>query len=228
MPPAHPYCRDSWPRSIVTVPRPPCRLSSSMPCWSLAPSPRYRALWAIQRWTTGRISECLSLRWGDLNGVVTGVALGDQLLGNLKFAGDLLRCVPGAFHGRVPGPVWPDEDSHSPWTGCRGPRQLTRALQGASGEPGPPSAGGRRCIHQGAASGQPGQPPAGCKAPAGSPTQGGSQCLRPGLKRAPSLRRCTAPDASWRGSRLRASSSLGITSMASASQGVQTVSTSND
>jgi integrase/recombinase XerD len=36
-----------------------------------APSPRYRALWAIQRWTAGRISECLSLRWGDLNGVVT-------------------------------------------------------------------------------------------------------------------------------------------------------------
>jgi integrase/recombinase XerD len=36
-----------------------------------APSPRYRALWAIQRWTAGRISECLALRWGDLNGVVT-------------------------------------------------------------------------------------------------------------------------------------------------------------
>lgn len=36
-----------------------------------APSPRYRALWAIQRWTAGRIGECLSLTWGDLNGVVT-------------------------------------------------------------------------------------------------------------------------------------------------------------
>ena len=36
-----------------------------------APSPRYRALWSIQRWTAGRISECLALRWGDLNGVVT-------------------------------------------------------------------------------------------------------------------------------------------------------------
>jgi len=32
--------------------------------------------------------------------------------------------VPGAFHGRVPGPVWPDEDSHSPWTDFRGPRHL--------------------------------------------------------------------------------------------------------
>jgi hypothetical protein len=31
--------------------------------------------------------------------------------------------VPGAFHGEVPGPVWPAEDSHSPWTGSRGPRQ---------------------------------------------------------------------------------------------------------
>ena len=36
-----------------------------------APSPRYRALWAIQRWTAGRIGETLALRWGDLNGVVT-------------------------------------------------------------------------------------------------------------------------------------------------------------
>ena len=36
-----------------------------------APSPRYRCLWAIQRWTAGRIGETLALRWGDLNGVVT-------------------------------------------------------------------------------------------------------------------------------------------------------------
>jgi len=36
-----------------------------------APSPRYRALWAVQRWSAGRISEALALRWGDLNGVVT-------------------------------------------------------------------------------------------------------------------------------------------------------------
>jgi integrase/recombinase XerD len=36
-----------------------------------APSPRYRALWAIQRWSAGRIGEALALRWGDLNGVVT-------------------------------------------------------------------------------------------------------------------------------------------------------------
>jgi integrase/recombinase XerD len=36
-----------------------------------APSPRYRALWAIQRWTAGRIGECLALSWGDINGAVT-------------------------------------------------------------------------------------------------------------------------------------------------------------
>jgi integrase/recombinase XerD len=36
-----------------------------------APSPRYRCLWAIQRWTAGRIGETLALRWGDLNGKVT-------------------------------------------------------------------------------------------------------------------------------------------------------------
>jgi hypothetical protein len=52
-----------------------------------------------------------------------GLALGDQLLGSLELADDLLRCVPGAFHGEIPGPVWPAEDSHSPWTGCRVPLQ---------------------------------------------------------------------------------------------------------
>jgi len=50
------------------------------------------------------------------------LALGDQLLGGLELADNLLRRVPGPFHGRVPGPVWPDEDSHSPWTSFRGPR----------------------------------------------------------------------------------------------------------
>ena len=47
-----------------------------------------------------------------------GLALGDQLFGCLELADDLLGCVPGAFYGRVPGPVWPAEDSHSPWTDC--------------------------------------------------------------------------------------------------------------
>nr|WP_225323106.1 transposase [Synechococcus sp. RSCCF101] len=28
-----------------------------------------------------------------------------------------------SFHGEVPGPVWPVEDSHSPWTDFQGPRQ---------------------------------------------------------------------------------------------------------
>ncbi len=36
-----------------------------------APSPRYRALWSIQRWSAARIGEALALTWGDLNGVVT-------------------------------------------------------------------------------------------------------------------------------------------------------------
>jgi hypothetical protein len=31
--------------------------------------------------------------------------------------------VADSFHGGVPGPVWPDEDSHSPWTDFQGPRQ---------------------------------------------------------------------------------------------------------
>jgi hypothetical protein len=36
--------------------------------------------------------------------------------------------VAGSFHGGVPGPVWPDEDSHSPWTDFRGPRQANRRI----------------------------------------------------------------------------------------------------
>jgi teichuronic acid biosynthesis protein TuaE len=59
-----------------------------------------------------------------------GLALGDQVLCRsllrrslrLELADDLLGCVPGAFHDRVPGPVWPDEDSHLPWIDCQGPR----------------------------------------------------------------------------------------------------------
>lgn len=35
-----------------------------------APMPHHRALWAIQRWTAGRISEALSLQWGAVVGDV--------------------------------------------------------------------------------------------------------------------------------------------------------------
>ncbi len=49
------------------------------------------------------------------------LALGDQLLGGFQLAVDLLGRMPGAFHGRVTGPVWPAEDSHSPWTYFQGP-----------------------------------------------------------------------------------------------------------
>jgi hypothetical protein len=51
-----------------------------------------------------------------------GLALGDQLLSGLELPDDLLGCVTGSFHGGVPGPAWPDEDSHSPlrWTGFSG------------------------------------------------------------------------------------------------------------
>jgi len=51
-----------------------------------------------------------------------GLALGNQLLGSLELADDLLRGVPGAFDGEVPGTVWPDEDSHAPSTDSQGPR----------------------------------------------------------------------------------------------------------
>jgi hypothetical protein len=50
-----------------------------------------------------------------------GLALGDQLLSGLELPNDLLGCVEGSFHAGVPGQVWPDEDSHSPWTDSQGP-----------------------------------------------------------------------------------------------------------
>jgi hypothetical protein len=68
----------------------------------------------------------------DAADVGDGLASGDQRLGGplpeqppfwLELADDLLRCVPGGFHGGVPGPVWPAEVSHSPCCGFRGPRQ---------------------------------------------------------------------------------------------------------
>ncbi len=63
---------------------------------------------------------------GDLQGstnVNDGLAMGDQLLSILELANDLLRCVAGSLNGGVPSPVWPDEDSHSPWTKLHEPRQ---------------------------------------------------------------------------------------------------------
>jgi hypothetical protein len=31
--------------------------------------------------------------------------------------------MPDAFHGRVPGLIWPDEGFHSPWIDFQGPHQ---------------------------------------------------------------------------------------------------------
>jgi hypothetical protein len=70
-------------------------------------------------------------------GLCDGLVLGNQLVSlsllrrslRLELADDLLGCVTGAFHGGVPGPVWPDEDSHSPWTDFWGPRHLSRGGQ---------------------------------------------------------------------------------------------------
>ena len=56
------------------------------------------------------------------------LALGDQLLGCFELANDLYRCMPGAFFSEVPGPGWPAEDSHSPWSGFRGQRHHRKHL----------------------------------------------------------------------------------------------------
>jgi hypothetical protein len=62
-----------------------------------------------------------------------GLALGDQLLGGLELVDDLLRRVPGLFHGEVHDPVWPDEESHSPWIDFRCPRQIDDRADIAAG-----------------------------------------------------------------------------------------------
>ena len=71
-------------------------------------------------------------RLGDLNGAADigdGLGLGDQLLSSSQFADDLLLCVADSLHGEVPGPIWPDEDSHSPWSIFRRPRQFIHARE---------------------------------------------------------------------------------------------------
>jgi len=57
-----------------------------------------------------------------------GLALDDQLFGSFQSLDYLPRRVPGAFHGEIPGPVWPYEDSHSPWTVLRGPRHNLKTI----------------------------------------------------------------------------------------------------
>ena len=57
------------------------------------------------------------------------LALGNELLSGIELADDLLRCVADAFHGGVSGPVWPNEVSHSPWTGFWEPRQQSIAVE---------------------------------------------------------------------------------------------------
>lgn len=59
----------------------------------------------------------------DTADVSNGLALGEQLLSGLELTDDLLGGVADSFHGGVPGPAWPDEDSHSHWTNSQGPRQ---------------------------------------------------------------------------------------------------------
>ena len=74
-----------------------------------------------------------------------GLTFGDQLLGRslrcrsplLELADDVVGCMPGEFYGRVPGPVWPDEDSHSLWTGFQGPRHLPSLLEIYGDKPSP-------------------------------------------------------------------------------------------
>ncbi len=58
-------------------------------------------------------------------GLGDGLTVGNQLVSRFDLADDLLGCVTGSFDGGVASPVWPDENSHSPWTDFWGPRHPT-------------------------------------------------------------------------------------------------------
>jgi integrase/recombinase XerD len=76
-----------------------------------APSPRYRALWTLQRFTAARIGEALALRWGDINGVATfrkattktNTTRQCPIVPALREALDAYRTAWEAEHGHAPG-----------------------------------------------------------------------------------------------------------------------------
>jgi len=49
-------------------------------------------------------------------GLDNSSTLYDQLLSGRELEDDLFRRVPAVFDDRDPTPVWPVENSHSPWT----------------------------------------------------------------------------------------------------------------
>ncbi len=91
-----------------------------------APSPRYRALWTLQRHTAARIGESLALRWGDINGKVTFRAATTKTKSTrqsvirpaLREALVSYRAAWEAEHGHAPArdeALFPGRDStHSP------------------------------------------------------------------------------------------------------------------
>jgi len=61
-----------------------------------------------------------------------GLTVGRQLLNGFEPENNLQGCVADSLHGGVPGPVWPDEDSHSPWTNSKAPSQELNDYQDVS------------------------------------------------------------------------------------------------
>jgi integrase/recombinase XerD len=78
-----------------------------------APSPRYRCLWSLQRWSAARISEALQLTWADLNGAVTyrrattktKATRQVQLTARLAEEIAAYRLAWQEEHGHAPGPA---------------------------------------------------------------------------------------------------------------------------
>jgi hypothetical protein len=65
-------------------------------------------------------------RMGNLEGAAdfsNRLVIGNELISRFELADDLLRCVAVSFQGGVPAPLWPDWDSHLPWTNLLGQRQ---------------------------------------------------------------------------------------------------------
>lgn len=75
-----------------------------------APSERYRAMWAILRWTAGRIGEVLDLRWRDLDsGVMFHVSSSGR--GNTRRVPMVAPLIQEVAAYRT---AWTEEHGHEP------------------------------------------------------------------------------------------------------------------
>jgi integrase/recombinase XerD len=133
-----------------------------------APSPRYRALWVVQRYTAARISEALALRWADVAGqhvtyrrATTKTKTTRQLKQHpaIQQALEAYRQAWAAEHGHQPAPseaLFPAAGSTtSPQTRQAADKALRKACGALGIEGASPHSFRRTAAQQAVASGAP-------------------------------------------------------------------------